>query len=302
MDNLNHIAAFVQAAERRSFVAAARALGVSASAVGKSVAKLEAQLGTQLLVRTTRRVSLSHEGELMYTHWRRILDDLQDAQALLSSTQSSPRGLLRIGLPTIGYRFLLPVIPDFRARYPDIELDLDFNDRLVDVVEARLDAVIRSGVLADSSLSARRLGLFRFVLCASPAYLAQRGRPMKPEDLAAHDCLRFRFPTSGKLQPWQMGGDTAEAAQDAAAHPPALTCNNMEALRGAAIGGLGIAYMPDFLAREALADGSLQTVLDTFLTHTGQFSILWPSGRLMSPRLRVFVDFVAERLFQPASQ
>ena len=299
MDNLNYIAAFVQAAERRSFVAAARALGISASAVGKSVAKLEAQLGTQLLVRTTRRVSLSHEGELMYTHWRRILDDLQDAQALLSSTQSSPRGLLRIGLPTIGYRFLLPVIPAFRARYPDIELDLDFNDRLVDVVEARLDAVIRSGVLADSSLSARRLGLFRFVLCASPAYLAQRGRPLRPEDLAAHDCLRFRFPTSGKLQPWQMGGDTAEAAQDAAAHPPALTCNNMEALRGAAIGGLGIAYMPDFLARDALADGSLQTVLDDCLTYSGQFSILWPSGRLMSPRLRVFVDFVAERLFQP---
>ncbi|QMV72888.1 LysR family transcriptional regulator [Comamonas piscis] len=299
MDNLNHIAAFVQAAERSSFVAAARALGISASAVGKSVAKLEAQLGTQLLVRTTRRVSLSHEGELMYTHWRRILDDLQDAQALLSSTQSSPRGLLRIGLPTIGYRFLLPVIPAFRARYPDIELDLDFNDRLVDVVEARLDAVIRSGVLADSSLSARRLGLFRFVLCASPAYLAQRGRPQRPEDLATHDCLRFRFPTSGKLQPWQMSGSTAEVQQDAAAHPAALTCNNMEALRGAAIGGLGIAYMPDFLARDALADGSLQTVLDDFLSHTGQFSILWPSGRLMSPRLRVFVDFVAERLFQP---
>ena len=294
MDNLNHIAAFVQAAERRSFVAAARALGISASAVGKSVAKLEAQLGTQLLVRTTRRVSLSHEGELMYSHWRRILDDLQDAQALLSSTQSSPRGLLRIGLPTIGYRFLLPVIPAFRARYPDIELDLDFNDRLVDVVEARLDAVIRSGVLADSSLSARRLGLFRFVLCASPAYLAQRGRPQRPGDLAAHDCLRFRFPTSGKLQPWQMGGAIA-------AHPPALTCNNMEALRGAAIGGLGIAYMPDFLARDALADGSLQTVLDDCLTYAGQFSILWPSGRLMSPRLRVFVDFVAERLFQPSS-
>lgn len=285
---------FVQAAEHLSFVAAGRVLGISASAVGKNIAKLEQNAGARLFHRTTRRISLTEEGAAFYERCRRILDDLRDAETMLSDATRAPRGRLRVGAPIIGYRFLMPAIPEFRRRYPDIELNIEFNDRLVDVVEEGLDAVIRSGALRDTSLMSRRLGSFRFVLCASPSYLAQYGIPKSPGDLERHECLRFRFPTSGKLQLWQM---TDAEKVDPFRRPSPLTCNNMEALRQAAILGLGIAYMPDFLARDAVAAGLLHFVLDAHLVHLGQFSILWPSSRLVSPRLRVFIDHMTKALF-----
>lgn len=299
MESLSGIVTFVQAAEHLSFVSAGRALGISASAVGKNIAKLEESVGARLFHRTTRKVSLTEEGAAFYERCRRILDDLRDAEAMVSDAKRTPRGRLRVSVPTIGYRFLLPVIREFQRRYPDIELDIDFNDRLVDVVEEGLDAVIRSGSLTDSSLMSRRLGPFRFVLCASPSYLDSRGVPQTPQDLETHDCLRFRFPTSGKLQTWHFAD--AESV-DPFRRPSPLTCNNMEALRGAALAGLGIAYMPDFLAKDSVADGGLRTVLDGYLADPGQFSVLWPSNRLVSPRLRVFVDFMVASLFPETKQ
>lgn len=293
MDNLNGIVAFVRTAETLSFVAAGRKLGISASAVGKTIAKLERSLGVRLFHRTTRRVTLTEEGRHFHERCHRILEELRDAEATLSASAQTPRGRLRVSLPVIGYRFLLPVLPAFSARYPDIELDLDFNDRLVDVVEGGFDAVIRSGQLSDSSLMSRRLGPFRFVLCTSPDYLARAGVPRCLADLAAHEGVRYRFPTTGKLQPWSLLPDGGE--------PPnlrcAMTCNNMEALRGAVIAGFGIGFMPDFLARDALAAGSLVEVLEPHSIAPGQFSILWPSSRQLSPKLRVFVDFMCEHLF-----
>ncbi|MDN7748386.1 LysR family transcriptional regulator [Burkholderia gladioli] len=293
MENLNGIVAFVRTAETLSFVAAGRKLGISASAVGKTIAKLERSLGVRLFHRTTRRVTLTEEGRHFHERCHRILEELRDAEATLSASAQTPRGRLRVSLPVIGYRFLLPVLPAFSARYPDIELDLDFNDRLVDVVEGGFDAVIRSGQLSDSSLMSRRLGPFRFVLCASPDYLARAGVPRGLADLAAHEGVRYRFPTTGKLQPWSLLPDGGE--------PPnlrcAMTCNNMEALRGAVIAGFGIGFMPDFLARDALAAGSLVEVLEPHSIAPGQFSILWPSSRQLSPKLRVFVDFMCEHLF-----
>ncbi|WDD95891.1 LysR family transcriptional regulator [Burkholderia sp. FERM BP-3421] len=296
MDNLNGIVAFVRTAETLSFVAAGRKLGISASAVGKTIAKLEQSLGVRLFHRTTRRVTLTDEGRHFHERCHRILEELRDAEATLSESAQTPRGRLRVSLPVIGYRFLLPVLPEFRARYPDIELDLDFNDRLVDVVDGGFDAVIRSGQLTDSSLMSRRLGPFRFVLCAAPAYLERAGAPGIPDDLAAHACVRYRFPTTGKLQPWALAHDGGEPPNLRAA----MTCNNMEALRAAVLAGFGIGYMPDFLARDALACGALVTVLDDYRIAPGQFSVLWPSSRQLSPKLRVFVDFLCARLFQPA--
>ncbi|WP_017775168.1 LysR family transcriptional regulator [Paraburkholderia kururiensis] len=295
MDNLNGIVAFVRTAETLSFVEAGRKLGISASAVGKAIAKLEASLGVRLFHRTTRRVSLTHEGQHFHERCHRILEELRDAEAMLSKAAQTPRGRLRVSLPVIGYRFLLPVLPAFSARYPDVELDLDFNDRIVDVVEGGFDAVIRSGLLTDSSLMSRRLGPFRFVLCASPEYVARMGQPRTVAELVEHDCVRYRFPTTGRLQPWTFGEDD---------EPPRLrtsmTCNNMEALRGAVIAGFGIGFVPDFLVRDALACGSLVTVLDDLAIPPGQFSVLWPSSRQLSPKLRVFVDFMCERLFVEA--
>ncbi|NIF83677.1 LysR family transcriptional regulator [Comamonas sp. Tr-654] len=290
MDSFSGLESFVRAADLLSFAEAGRALGISASAVGKNVARLEQQLGLRLFHRTTRQVRLTQEGTLFHERCRRILDELHDARAAMQAAAEAPRGRLRVSLPTIGYRFLLPVLPEFQARYPEVELDLDFNDHLVDVVEAGLDVVIRSGELADSRLVARRLGPFRFILAASPTYLAERGLPLTPADLAGHSSLRYRFLNSGKLEEWTLPGLPAM--------PIALACNNMEAMLGAAISGLGLAYMPDFLARDALARGELQQVLAQQLTHSGQFSALWPSSRQLSPKVRAFVDFASERLFK----
>ncbi|ODP33959.1 LysR family transcriptional regulator [Pandoraea sp. ISTKB] len=292
MDNLAEITAFVRAAETLSFVAAGRATGVSASAVGKQIARLETTLGVRLFQRSTRRVNLTEAGQMYYERCRRVLDELADARAMLSQVSQTPRGKLRVGLPVTAYRFLMPLLPAFAQQYPDIELDLDFDDRIVDLIDNGLDVVIRSGDLPDSTLMSRRAGPFRFVLCASPGYLATHGTPQTPQALEAHRCIRFRFPTSGKLQPWAFVPDVA--------HEPklstSLTCNNMEALLSATTHGLGIAYMPDFLARDALADGQLQTFLGDYLVNPGQFWMLWPSSRHLSPKLRVFVDFMCNRM------
>ncbi len=179
MESLTSILSFVKTAESLSFVSAARAIGISATAVGKNVARLEASLNVRLFQRSTRKVSLTVEGEMFYERCRKILDDLQDAEAMLSHSVQAPRGRLRVSLPTIGYRFLLPMMPDFRKAYPEVELELDFNDQLVDLINDGFDVVIRSGDLVDSRLMSRRLGPFRFVLCAAPGYLERKGRPEK---------------------------------------------------------------------------------------------------------------------------
>jgi DNA-binding transcriptional LysR family regulator len=294
MENLGTIVTFVRTAETLSFVRAGRALGISASAVGKNVAKLEQSLGVRLFHRSTRRVNLTEEGALFYERCRRVLDDLRDAEAMLSQSALTPRGKLRVSLPTVGYRFLMPILPEFSARYPEIELDLDFDDRILDVIEESLDVVVRSGELPDTRLMSRRLRTFRFVLCASPDYLTRYGTPSTPQDLLSHRCLRFRFPTTGKLQEWLLKSKDSGIALRL---PATLICNNIEALHTAAIGGFGIAQMPDFLAREAIECGALRTMLDDDLINPGQFWALWPSSRQLSPKVRAFVDFLGERLF-----
>ena len=294
MDSFSGLESFVRAADLQSFARAGRDLGISASAVGKNVARLEAQMGVRLFHRTTRQVRLTAEGAMFHERCRRILDELGDARAMLQDAVATPRGRLRVSLPTIGYRFLLPILPAFKARYPEIELDLDFNDRLVDVVAEGVDVAIRSGELVDSQLVARRLGPFSFVLAASPAYLAQHGVPQVPADLARHSCLRYKFVTGGKIEDWDLPGLPTQL-------PPGLVCNNMEAMLGAAVAGLGIAYMPDFLALDALRRGELQRVLAPHLVRRGQFSALWPSSRQLSPKVRAFVDFASEHMFTAAA-
>ncbi len=295
MDSISALLAFVRTAEAGSIVGAARALGLTASAVGKRIARLEQELGTRLFHRTTRRLHLTDEGELLLQRCRRALDELADAQADLAQRQHAPRGLLRIGLPTIGYRFLLPVLPGFQQRYPQVQLELDFSDRLVDVVDEGLDAVIRSGALADSSLMARTLGSFHFIVCASPQLLQARAAAQQPTDLQHLPAVRFRVPSSGKLQPWTLPGHAGDAAAEMVT---GMTCNNMEAVLAATIGGMGAAWMPDFLAADALADGRLLDVLPALPHQQGQFSLLWPGNRQPSARLRVFIDYLVEHLFR----
>jgi DNA-binding transcriptional LysR family regulator len=293
MDKLSGLLAFVKTAELGSFVAASVALEITASAVGKAVARLEENLGVRLLQRSTRRIQLTDEGRLFHERCRRILDDLDDAQAMLSHTREVPRGRLRVSAPIVGYHFLLPIIPDFLARYPEVELDINFSDRTVDLIDEGVDVAIRSGDLPDSRLVSKPLNVFRLLLCASPGYLARHGTPLVVRDLERHATVRFRHPDSGKLLDWPMLQSAADADTRLRT---VLACNNMEAVLGATLRGLGIACMPDFLAREMLADGRLSSVLDGQLSAGGWFKALWPSSRHLSPKVRVFVDHLGERL------
>ncbi|MES2937145.1 MAG: LysR family transcriptional regulator [Pseudomonadota bacterium] len=289
MDKLSGLLAFVRTAELGSFAAAGRVLEISASAVGKGVARLEQELGVRLLQRSTRRLQLTDEGRLFHERCRRILDDLHDAQAMLSHAREEPRGRLRVSAPIVGHHFLMPVIPDFLARHRQVELDVVFTDRNVDLIEEGIDVAIRSGDLPDSRLVSRPLQAFRLLLCAAPAYLARRGTPIEPRELARHEAVRFRHPDSGKLLDWPLPGG----------EPPArtvLACNNMEAVLDGALRGLGIACMPDFLARERLADGRLASVLDAHMEGRGRFNALWPSSRHLSPKVRLFVDHLGRQL------
>jgi DNA-binding transcriptional LysR family regulator len=294
MDKLSGLLAFVKTADLGSFVAAGRALEISASAVGKSVARLEQQVGVRLLQRSTRRIQLTDEGRLFHERCRRILDDLDDAQATLSNAQETPRGRLRVSAPVVGHHFLLPVIPSFVARHPEVELDINFTDRNVDLIDEGIDVAIRSGDLPDSRLVSRPLNPFRLLLCASPDYLARHGKPLVVRDLERHATIRFRHPSSGKLLDWPMLEKSTADSQTRLR--TVLACNNMEAVLGATVRGLGIACMPDFLAREMLADGRLLSVLDAQLSAGGRFSALWPSSRHLSPKVRVFVDHLSEQL------
>ncbi|MCR6476226.1 LysR family transcriptional regulator [Variovorax sp. ZS18.2.2] len=293
MDKLSGLLAFVKTADLGSFVAAGRSLELSASAIGKAVARLEHEVGVRLLQRSTRRIQLTEEGRLFHERCRRILDDLTDAQAMLSQVKEVPRGRLRISAPIVGYHFLLPVIPDFASRYPEVELDINFTDRTVDLIDERVDVAIRSGDLPDSRLVSRPLNPFRLLLCASPGYLMQHGTPRVASDLERHATVRFRHPNSGKLLEWPMLRSTADAEIRLRT---VLACNNMEAVLGATLRGMGIACMPDFLARDMLANGRLLTVLEAELNAVGQFNAIWPSRRYLSPKVRVFVDHLCRHL------
>ncbi|WP_454692426.1 LysR family transcriptional regulator [Achromobacter aloeverae] len=293
MDSLNGFMVFVQVAETRSFVAAGRLLGVSASAIGKSVARLEEKLGARLFHRSTRSITLTAEGTLFLERSRRIIAEIEAAELELSQATAAPRGRLRVSLPLVS-SLVLPVLGEFMREYPEIELDLDFTDRLVDVIEEGFDAVVRTGEPTDSRLSARRLGAFRSMLVASPDYLARRGTPAAPADLLRHACMHYRFPNSGKLETWAL---RRAAGAPELALPTSMICNNIETRVCFALQGLGIAYLPEFSVRELLADGRLRVVLADHTAGTGVFHVLWPASKHPSPKVRAFVDFLCARVF-----
>lgn len=293
MDSLNALNAFVQAAEARSFTAAGRKLGVSSSAIGKAVARLEERLGVQLLHRSTRTITLTPEGTRFLERCRRIFCEIENAELEIAQTQNAPRGKLRISMPIVGM-LMMPTLSAFMRAYPEIELDLDFTDRRVDVIDEGFDAVVRSGEVSDSRLMSRTLGEFRLQLVGAPGYFAQRGTPQKPDDLNAHACLHHRYVTSGKLERWPLRQGRKNIEPDL---PITAVLSTIEPLIYLAEHGFGIACLPDFAIRRQLADGTLVSVLDRYTHHAGIFRLLWPSSRHPSPKLRVFVDFMVQHLF-----
>lgn len=296
MDSLGSISVFVQVAETRSFTEAGRLQGVSSSAVGKSIARLEARLNVRLFHRTTRSITLTSEGALFLERCRKILAEVEAAEFELCDAAAAPHGKLRVSLPQV-HDLVMPVMNEFMALYPQIELDLDLTDRMVDVVEEGFDAVIRTGKPRDSRLMARPLGEFHMVLVASPAYLRERGEPYTPADLAEHACLRHTFHATGKLEPWPLKRE--EGAPEPTL-PTRLVSTSIEAVRHAALAGMGIACLPDFMIHEAQQQGRLQRVLEEHLEHVGQFWVLWPSSRHATAKLRVFIDHLSARLFPVA--
>ena len=215
----------------------------------------------------------------------------------MSQATAAPRGRLRVSLPLVS-SLVLPVLGEFMRQYPEIQLDLDFTDRMVDVIEEGFDVVVRTGEPTDSRLSARKLGEFQMMLVASPDYLAQRGTPQRPVDLEQHSCMHYRYPNTGKLEVWPLR--LAPGAPELQL-PASMICNNIETRVCFAVQGLGITCLPDFAVRDAIADGRLYTVLDRHVQRTGAFHVLWPSGRQASSKIRVLIDFLNDRVFPVAA-
>lgn len=288
MDKLNGITVFVQVAESRSFVASGRVLGVSASAVGKSIARMEQKLGTRLFHRNTRSINLTAEGAMFLERCRRILNELEAAEQELFMTTESPKGRLRVSMPQVG-NVMFVQLARFMARYPEIQLDLEFTDRLVDVIEEGFDAVIRTGVLNDSRLMARRLGDYPFHIVGSPLYFERCGVPASIDQLADHQCLHYKLAFSGKLERWPFC-DTTAAVE--AKVPVTMVCNNIEMLIHAARQGQGLACVPEFAIRQYLNNGQLRSILNQQLERSLQMQVVWPSSRFLTPKLRAFIDFI----------
>lgn len=289
MDSLGSIAMFVQVADSGSFSATARQLGLSSSAVGKSVARMEARLGARLFRRSTRHLSLTAEGEQFLARCRRILLEVEAAEQELSAASKGPSGRLRISLPRYSGLFH-EVILAFMQAYPAIDLDLDFSDGLVNVISEGYDAVVRTGMLEDSGLTRRHLCTFRRLLVAAPSYLARHGTPATLAALAGHAQLHYRFPATGRLEQWP------QLADEAVSSPAGLVCNSVEMRVFLALQGEGIAFLPAFTVQRELAEGKLISLLDEFSQQQGSFWVLWPTSRQLPSRLRVFIDFLVDRL------
>lgn len=290
MDNLSGLAGlevFVRTSQMRSFAAAGRELGISASAVSKSISRLEERVGVRLFQRSTRSLHLTAEGEILLQRCQRIFAEVRAAEDDLGALTQHPRGRLKVGL-SLSAGLPLPMLAAFMERYPDIELELDFTDRVVDVIDEGFDVMIRGSALPDSRLISRSLGQYRACVVAAPAYLARKGVPVKPGDLVHHACLHYRWATTGNLAQWPLHDVSTDTVMSL---PLTMVSNSLDALVHMAVAGRGIACVPDFSVAGNVADGSLQCLLSSFISYANTFHVVWPSNRQMTPKVRAFIDF-----------
>ena len=292
MEDLSAMAVFARVVEMESFSGAARDLGLSKSAVSKQVGRLEDRMGLRLLNRTTRRLSLTEAGAAFYQGCRRVVAEAEATERAVTRLASAPRGRLKVNAPmSFGVRHLAPALPDFMARYPELTVDLALNDRVVDLVEEGFDVAIRIARLADSSLIARRLAPNRLVLCAAPSYLRAHGAPRAVEDLKGHECLLYSYLAVGDV--WRLCGPGGERRLRVTGR---LRINNGDALLAATLGGFGVALLPCFICGEDLRAGRLIHVLPEWSGPADTvIAAVYPASRNLSPKVRVFVDVLAER-------
>ncbi len=286
------LTAFARSVEKGGFSSAARDLGLTPSGISKLVTRLEDRLGVRLLNRTTRRLSLTPEGEAFFHRVQRILADIEEAETEISRFRERPQGKLRVNVGTaFGAHQLVPALPEFLALYPEIEVEITMTDRVVDLVEEGADLGIRSGNLRDSSLVARKICDMERVICASPAYLQARGTPRKPEQLLSHNCLVIAGAPALKRWPFEgaNGVKTIEVAGN-------VTANSAETLLQLALLGVGIIRLADTIVGAAIAAGKLVPVLSG-VHHVEPLPLhaVWPQGRHRSPRMAAFVEFLVAR-------
>ncbi|MDN0076463.1 LysR family transcriptional regulator [Crenobacter sp. SG2303] len=292
MNKLLSMEVFVAVVEAGGFSAVADRFSMSAPMVGRHVRHLEEQLGARLLTRTTRRQSLTEIGRLYYERCRQILADIRAAESSVEVLRVEPRGLLRISAPvTLGTQALTPLVAEYLMRYPQVSIELLLDDRVVDLVGEGIDAAIRIGQLQDSTLVSRPLAPYRMVIAAAPAYLARAGTPTRPDELARHHCLGFTH--WGRYWSWPPGGESDGVE---AASPNRFRTNNGQALRMAALAGLGIILQPEVLMADELASGRLVPLLADYTPAARPVQIVYPQDRLATPKLTRFVEFVRERL------
>jgi len=284
--------AFVRAVELGGFSPAARELGLTPSAVSKLVTRLEDRLGVRLLDRTTRRLALTPEGEAYFHRSQRILSDIAEAEDEVASFRGEPRGLLRVNVGTaFGMHQLVPALPEFLARHPEMRVELTVTDRVVDLIEEGADIAIRLGALGDSSLVARKICELERVVCASPAYLRRHGTPAKPQDLLEHNCLSVDYAPSLRRWPFAIDGAVRHVEVNGN-----VSANNADALLQLALLGAGVIRLSEVIVAQALREGRLVPLLaDVHHSEPLPLHAVYPQGRHRSPRIEAMVAFLVER-------
>ncbi|MBW7971858.1 LysR family transcriptional regulator [Bradyrhizobium sp. BR 10289] len=296
LDRLTGLIAFARSGSLGSYSAAARALGVSPSAISKSVQRLEQHLGLRLFSRTTRSLTLTPEGRDLHERTLRLLREADAIEQAAAAARSEPAGTLRIAAPLpIGVNILSPALSRFRQRYPKLMIELRIGDRYVDLIEEGIDVAIRVGDLADSRLISRQLAPHRICAFASPDYLARRGTPVHPDELVNHDCVNFRFQSSGQAFRWPflIGDRLVEIMPDAA-----ITTDVSEAVASIIASGAGIGISPTFVAAPYVRRKELVPVLQDFVVPRTNITALWPESRRGNPNVKAFVAFLGE-VFPP---
>ena len=294
MNRFTGVLAFIEAAEAGSFAAAAKRMSLSRSAVAKGIARLEQRLGTRLFHRTTRTQTLTEDGQVFYERCTRALAELDAGEAVLDSGRRAPIGRLRVSVPVLFGRYCAaPVLLDLARKFPQLRLEVSFTDRVVDLIEERVDLAVRVGPLADhGGIVARRLGNMTMVVCGSPAYLAARGRPLTAADLTHHDIILYG--SSASALPWSFRD--AEGQREDVMVESRIAMDDLEAVADAAVVGAGLAWLPSWLIAANLHAGKLVALLEEKQRFGTEIYAVWPQARHLPSKVRVAVDELVARI------